>query len=302
MIQYLSSSIFESPAQTLVNTVNTVGVMGKGIALGFKQVYPEMYERYRQLCKEGRLKIGLLFVYRTENKIVVNFPTKNHWRNPSQPRYIEAGLQKFVDSYSRFGISSVSFPQLGCGNGELDWESQVKPLMEHHLGTLPIPVFVHLYPKPSGFVPERLDAEFAREMRLARRRVSADQLWADLTSKVATRHSYQASTQIAEITADEEHLYFPSNGTEEIIYREDIEDLWSLLSLRRVMLAQDLARLSTLRNPDVIKSLFSLLSDLPYIKPIDVSREYSGKLVEGSGLQYLPEPSRQKGEIGAVIV
>ena len=131
VITYLDISIFDSPAQTLVNTVNIFGVMGKGIALDFKELYPEMFHKYHQLCQDKKLDIGKLYVYRTKNKIVVNFPTKKHWRNPSQIGYIEAGLQNFVVAYKNYGITSVSFPQLGCGNGELDWDQQVQPLMEY---------------------------------------------------------------------------------------------------------------------------------------------------------------------------
>ncbi|HRX01829.1 MAG TPA: macro domain-containing protein, partial [Anaerolineae bacterium] len=100
MITYLTISIFDSPAQTLVNTVNTVGVMGKGIAAVFKRLYPDMYKEYRRLCLDNALTIGALYVYRTPNKIVVNFPTKRHWRERSRLSYLEAGLQKFVKYYS----------------------------------------------------------------------------------------------------------------------------------------------------------------------------------------------------------
>ena len=88
-----------------------------------------------------------LHVYHAADKIIVNFPTKKHWRNPSQLIYIEAGLETFVADYERYGITSVAFPQLGCGNGELGWEGQVKPVMERYLKDLPIPVYIHLYPK-----------------------------------------------------------------------------------------------------------------------------------------------------------
>jgi O-acetyl-ADP-ribose deacetylase (regulator of RNase III) len=81
--------------------------------------------------------------------------TKKHWRQPSRVEYIEAGLHKFVEHYGEYGISSVSFPQLGCGHGGLDWESQVQPLMERYLHDLPIPVYIHLYSKPSGSISEQ---------------------------------------------------------------------------------------------------------------------------------------------------
>src|SRR2546426_1288320 len=117
MITYVRGNIFESPAQTLVNTVNTVGVMGRGVAVEFKRLYPEMFKAYREHCERGDLTIGRLFFYRTEHKSVLNFPTKKHWRQPSRPEYIEEGLKTFAQTYERVGIHSVAFPALGCGNG-----------------------------------------------------------------------------------------------------------------------------------------------------------------------------------------
>jgi O-acetyl-ADP-ribose deacetylase (regulator of RNase III) len=146
----VTANIFESPAQTLVNTVNTVGVMGKGIAADFKRRYPEMFQIYKTFCAKKQFRVGQLYVYRTANKWVLNFPTKQHWRNPSKIEWIEACLKKFVETYTAQGITSISFPQLGCGNGGLSWD-EVRPLMERYLEDLPIPVYVHV---------RREDAEF----------------------------------------------------------------------------------------------------------------------------------------------
>src|SRR5206468_4250004 len=105
MISYVTGDLFSAPAKVLVNTVNVVGVMGKGIALRFKQIYPEMFREYQALCESGELQIGTLWIYRTPHKWILNFPTKKHWRDPSKPDYIEAGLKKFVASYSAQGIT-----------------------------------------------------------------------------------------------------------------------------------------------------------------------------------------------------
>ena len=149
MPTYLTTPLLDSPAQTLVNPVNTVGVMGKGLALAFKQRYPAMYQEYRRLCQQGRLQIGRLHVYQAPGKIIVNFPTKKHWRQPSRIEYIEAGLEAFVTTYQDYDISGVAFPQLGCGYGGLGWKEEVKPVMEQYLKGLPIPVYIHVY------VPDR---------------------------------------------------------------------------------------------------------------------------------------------------
>lgn len=143
MITYLKGDIFSSPAQVLVNTVNTVGVMGKGVALEFKKRYPDMFYTYERVCSQKSLDVGKLLLWKGEDKWVLMFPTKKHWRNPSRLEYIEAGLQKFVSTYADRGITSVAFPRLGCGNGGLDWKF-VQPLMERYLKPLPIPVYIYV--------------------------------------------------------------------------------------------------------------------------------------------------------------
>jgi O-acetyl-ADP-ribose deacetylase (regulator of RNase III) len=142
MLRFVQADLFTSPAQTLVNTVNIVGAMGKGIAKQFKTHYPEMYAEYRHYCESGELQIGTLHVWRGIDRWVLNFPTKSTWRKPSKIEYIEEGLRTFRDNYTRLGIRSISFPPLGCGNGELDW-NEVKPLMVQYLHQLDIPVWVH---------------------------------------------------------------------------------------------------------------------------------------------------------------
>ena len=144
MITYMTSDLFQSPAQVLVNAVNTVGVMGKGIALEFKKRYPEMFREYQTLCKTGQLDMGQIWLYKSPQKWILNFPTKRDWRDPSRLEYVEIGLKRFVEIYEQQGITSISFPRLGCGLGGLDWENEVRPLMEHYLNPLPIDVKIHV--------------------------------------------------------------------------------------------------------------------------------------------------------------
>lgn len=143
MIEYIEGDIFDSPAQVIVNTVNTVGVMGKGLALSFKNRYPDMFERYKRVCEEGKLQIGNLMLFYYPDHWLMLFPTKENWRNPSKLEYIEKGLQKFVNTYADKRINSIAFPKLGCGNGDLDW-NDVKPLMEKYLKNLPITIYIYL--------------------------------------------------------------------------------------------------------------------------------------------------------------
>ena len=146
MIKYVRGDLLKSPAQVLVNTVNTVGVMGAGIALQFKEQYPEMFQKYQLLCKKKLLDIGKLYLWKptnTSSKEILLFPTKKHWLNLSELNWIEAGLQKFVENYERLNIKSIAFPKLGCGNGGLSWHD-VKPSMEKYLGPLTIEIYVYI--------------------------------------------------------------------------------------------------------------------------------------------------------------
>lgn len=158
MIMYLKGNLLSSPAQVLVNTVNTVGVMGKGIALQFKNKYPDMFKAYQKICEEHRLDIGMLYLWKSEDKWILMFPTKKHWRNPSKIEYIEKGLEKFVNNYEKLGIESIAFPRLGCGNGKLDWQI-VKPIMEKYLKPLPITVYIYVDNYNDG-TPEHIDENF----------------------------------------------------------------------------------------------------------------------------------------------
>lgn len=146
MIKYVRGDLLKSPTQVLVNTVNTVGIMGAGIALQFKEQYPEMFQKYQLLCKKKLLDIGKLYLWKptnTSSKEILLFPTKKHWLNLSELNWIEAGLQKFVENYERLNIKSIAFPKLGCGNGGLSWHD-VKPSMEKYLGPLPIEIYVYI--------------------------------------------------------------------------------------------------------------------------------------------------------------
>ena len=145
MITYKEGSIFDSKMQVLVNTVNCVGAMGKGIALEYKNLYPDMYQKYRSFCLKGQLKIGQLYLWSNGENHVLNFPTKDHWKQSSKLYYLEEGLLNFRNTFEQRGIKSIAFPQLGCQNGGLNWEREVKPLMEKYLSNLTIPVEIWIY-------------------------------------------------------------------------------------------------------------------------------------------------------------
>lgn len=144
-MKYVVGDLFQSSADVLVNPVNTVGVMGKGIAREFKRLYPDMFKQYKIICEQEQLQVGKLWMYKATGKRILNFPTKKHWRQKSKLEYIESGLKEFVATYDSLGIQSIAFPMLGCGAGGLDWETEVQPLMEQYLSDLPIDVCVYLF-------------------------------------------------------------------------------------------------------------------------------------------------------------
>ena len=151
MVEYASGNLLEADVEALVNTVNCVGVMGKGIALQFKQAFPENYRQYRKACDAGEVQPGRMFVVPTGSMInpryVINFPTKRHWRGKSRIEDIKAGLAALVDEARRLDIRSIAIPPLGSGMGGLQW-AQVKPLIAGALAGLP-QVHVVIY-EPSG--------------------------------------------------------------------------------------------------------------------------------------------------------
>lgn len=140
MITYTTGNLLECPADALVNTVNTVGVMGKGIALMFKEKFPQNFDAYAHACKEKAVRVGSMFVTERRDLVdgprwIVNFPTKQHWRQPSKEEWIREGLRDLARFIVDHGIGSIAIPPLGSGNGGLDW-ARVKPLIEAELGQL----------------------------------------------------------------------------------------------------------------------------------------------------------------------
>src|SRR6266566_2728988 len=157
MVHSLIGNIFESRAQTLVNTVNCVGIMGKGLALEFKRLFPDMYEDYVARCKANEVKLGEPYLYRRLfPPWVLNFPTKDHWRSVSRLSDIVAGLEYLERHYREWEITSLAVPALGCQNGQLEWRI-VGPTLYRHLSRLEIPVELYA---PYGTPQEEVETTF----------------------------------------------------------------------------------------------------------------------------------------------
>jgi O-acetyl-ADP-ribose deacetylase (regulator of RNase III) len=143
MITFKNGNLFDSNCQTLVNTVNCKGVMGAGIALQFKEKFPKMFNDYKIACKYGVISSGGDIWTWTNNdmfnyKKILCFATKENWKYPSKLEWIERGLKTFTYGYKSLGITSIAWPKLGCNNGKLNWEHDVKPLMIQYLQPLNI--------------------------------------------------------------------------------------------------------------------------------------------------------------------
>lgn len=125
-IKIIKGNIFTSKCQTIVNTINCVGVMGAGIALECRLRYPKMHDDYLRLCEENKINIGMLWIHKSQEKWILNFPTKKHWKYPSKVEYLNAGLEKFINTYQEKGIKSIAFPLLGASNGGIPQELSLK--------------------------------------------------------------------------------------------------------------------------------------------------------------------------------
>ncbi|MEN9520323.1 MAG: hypothetical protein RLZZ381_2911 [Cyanobacteriota bacterium] len=138
MIEFKQGNLLEENIEVLVNTVNCVGVMGKGIALQFKQAFPENFKQYKKACDNKEVQPGRMFTTSTGKlfpKYIINFPTKNHWKGKSKIEDIQSGLKALVEQVKQLNIKEIAIPPLGCGNGGLDW-AQVKPMIVNSFAEL----------------------------------------------------------------------------------------------------------------------------------------------------------------------
>lgn len=135
MIKFVQGDLMDSSAHALVNTVNLEGFMGKGIAFQFKQQYPKNFEEYNSACKSGDIQIGKTLVFNENEKIIINFPTKDKWRSKSKIEYVKLGLIDLVQKIKQMNIRSIAIPPLGTGNGGLNW-NEVRNMMIYYLNEL----------------------------------------------------------------------------------------------------------------------------------------------------------------------
>jgi O-acetyl-ADP-ribose deacetylase (regulator of RNase III) len=172
-VEVKSGDLLKENSEAIVNTVNCVGVMGKGVALQFKQRWPQNFKAYEAACKREEVKPGKMFIYdlgEWENpRFIINFPTKAHWRGDSKIEYIESGLRDLVYQIKRLNIKSVALPPLGCGSGGLDWDD-VKRLIFSAFKDHP-DVQVNLF-EPKGAPPPREMANLTEKPKMTAARAA----------------------------------------------------------------------------------------------------------------------------------
>ncbi|CVI65665.1 RNase III inhibitor [Eubacteriaceae bacterium CHKCI004] len=275
MLKYIKGDIFNSPAQVLVNTVNTVGVMGKGIALSFKKKYPEMFTTYRKACDKHQLIIGKLMLWYGPDHWILNFPTKEHWRNPSKMEYIEKGLMAFQRKYADYNITSIAFPKLGCGNGELDWK-QVKPLMEKYLKELPIDVYIYLSPGidpvPEHKVPKAMNAwlkEHAKDMSFTGVK---DEIVIN-SSIIPINFLYKNISWDAHWDNKTDSLIFnDSSGKEIIVEEKTLQTLWDNIQNTEIF---------NVTNDEATNLVYFLLASMGYLTSVKIQDQETDEFHDG---------------------
>lgn len=272
MITYVEGDIFSSPAQVIVNAVNTVGVMGKGIALAFKNRYPKMFEVYKEACEKKKFQMGKLMLCHAPDHLILLFPTKENWRNPSKLEYIEKGLERFVKNYAEKNISSIAFPKLGCGNGELKWE-EVKPLMEKYLKPLPIDIYIYLGFGPSVVPEHKQPKEMQKWLRENAKNMSFNGLIDDISSQ-ATLLPYAYNVDGAEITVYyKDGLHF-QRGKEKIDIDEDkFFMIWDYIRTHNMFTLEG--------EKDGSYLIYELLVDLGYLSKIKILNKSTNEFCEG---------------------
>ena len=266
MIHYIKGNLFTSNAKVIVNTVNTVGVMGKGIAADFKKIYPDMFNEYKLQCEDGTIDIGKLSLYKTPNKWILNFPTKKHWRSPSTVEYIEKGLKQLVRDAIKLQITDIAMPKLGCGNGGLDWEIQVKPIIEKYLKKAPINVSIYDFDK--NIIPEHLkQKDIEQWLQSDPDTLTFSLFFEDLKEEYKVNTLFPTKKLLNsnefEINYNSEEKYFllQSKNSSFILSKDDIKTMFYMLKTIGKLCENDIySELQVYR-----REIFDFLSVLPYI-------------------------------------
>lgn len=230
-----------------------------------------MYDEYKAICDRGELEPGGLWLWQGPDQSVLNFATKRHWRQPSKFEWIEVGLKKFRLEYERLGITEISFPRLGCGNGGLDW-NDVRPLMERYLGDLPISVFIHDFEFDIG-MPEHIE-QAQRAAHGGHRALQSFASFRDVVADVlqltggrlvvpSSKAPYEAG--LDPTTGD---LVVSIEGQRSIIELDDLRTVW-LAALSGLVTRDNIGA----KNPEDVDYILGLLSAFPSARVVQIQRK-----------------------------
>lgn len=295
-------SVLDSDAQTLVNTVNTVGVMGKGLALEFKKRYPKMFDRYHLLCESGELRVGKLHLYPEGDRLILNFPTKSDFRRPSRLEYIERGLRTFVKNYRKMNITSIAFPRLGCGLGGLDWESQVRPIMQEYLQDLDLPIYVYDGTAVEG---QQLQEPVAKAANRGSSWRTADEAWHDL--RLVLNQMSEHGVRIDLFTWVVPHQDGVEVRSGELgrcsIEKTGFTAVWQFLAARnkKTFTAVEIQAVAGFSNAEDARAMLLVLEVLPYVKA-NSYRGIKAKPAKPRSYSYLREAQRPSPELREMLV
>jgi O-acetyl-ADP-ribose deacetylase (regulator of RNase III) len=292
MIINVYGDIFQSVAKVLVNPVNTVGTMSHDIADTFKQVYPEMFNTYEELCHADNFNTGQLLLYKTPHKWVLNFATKKHFRAHSKLEYIEDGLKKIASVYAEQNFTSLSLPRLGIDDG-LNWQEDVKPLIESYLGTLPIMVYVHH--------PEEIDLHYTKPNIVTLNKwlngipeqIPFETFWRGISSLVrrnpsmTTLDKSQRAFKLSFKHEDKERQLIslkisPEDNEEVFIPQSLLRDLWQYIIMSGYCLPQNLPGGLDAYGDELV----TLLSKLSVMRGVYLAADNGERVI---GLHYIPQ-------------
>jgi O-acetyl-ADP-ribose deacetylase (regulator of RNase III)/uncharacterized protein YwgA len=282
-IKALIGDMFASEMQTIVNTVNCVGIMGKGIAQIFKKEYPAMFEDYADRCARGEVRLGEPYHYKDLTGVsIVNFPTKGHWRAATRLDDVEAGLDYFVNHFQAWGVTSVAFPPLGCGNGGLEWAT-VGPLMYSKLRALGIPVEIYA---PFGTPTNQLKEDFLgadQQMEFSvkgRRREKLRPEWAALVEVLYELEQQPYANPVGRTIFQKICYIFTKQGVDTGFqfernsygpFAEEVKEAINVLANHNWVIEQQLGQMTALRvGPEYAKARVKLTEELkPFQRKID---------------------------------
>lgn len=288
MLITVETEIFHSPSRVLVNPVNTAGVMSSGISAEFKRFFPDAFSHYRSLCEAGRMEPGRLFIYQADYRTVLHLPIKRHWRMSSTAEIVESGLQKLAAVWADQGIHALAIPRFA--EGELDWDSIIRPMLEIYLAPLPIPVYLHHQSVPDT---RRSIKQIDQFVNRPSQRLPFSRVWKELGrivrrtyAQVTTGDGNPFTVAYQDGTRYNRLVITPANEGSIGVSMASLAELWDMLQISRMLLPSQFPSGLELVAP----YLLPLLAKLEYVR---IVRAAMGDAMPVDALLLLPPPDQQ---------